>query len=201
MAQEYLSQLMHEQGRHVHPGAGEQTHISLFEGRGACQAIAKAQPHAIVFARIRIRDRAQVGFAHVSARLREKPIVEGALCSAGFENRREFGAQEKTLQELIGDNEPAVGIGFEQTVAARGPEFGHGANAAFTTGGLVACNVRFGTERSGMARRSAPSLSCQMRRRSEARVSPLARCGNAAIGVEPHLATEPDRIELGVTGH
>src|ERR1700682_2394065 len=59
--------------------------------------------------------------------------------------------------------------------------------------GLVACNVRFGTERSGMARRSASSAS----RRSEARVGPLASCGNAAIGVE----RKPDSIELGVTGH
>ena len=61
----------------------------------------------------------------------------------------------------------------------------------------VACNVQFDTERSGMARRSAPSLSWQMMRRSEARVSPLASCGNAAIGVEG----KPDSIELGVTGH
>jgi hypothetical protein len=65
----------------------------------------------------------------------------------------------------------------------------------------MACDVRFGTERSGMALRSASSLMWQMRRRSEARVRPLASCGNAAIGVEPHLATEPDSIELGVTGH
>jgi len=57
----------------------------------------------------------------------------------------------------------------------------------------VACNVQFDTERSDMARRSAPSA----RRRSEARVGPLASCGNAAIGVE----RKPDSIELGVTGH
>src|SRR5438105_2607311 len=62
---------------------------------------------------------------------------------------------------------------------------------------LKACNVRFGTERSGMARRSAPSVNWQMRRRTEARAGPLASCGNAAIGVEPHLATEPDSIEFG----
>src|ERR1700682_2667771 len=43
--------------------------------------------------------------------------------------------------------------------------------------GLVACNVRFGTERSGMARRSAASLSWQMRRRNEARASPLRAAG------------------------
>ena len=92
MAQEYLSQLVHEQGRHVHPGAREQTHVSLFEGRGASQAIAKAEPHPIVFARIRIRDRAQISFGHVGSRLREKAIVEGALRSAGFEHRHEFGA-------------------------------------------------------------------------------------------------------------
>jgi hypothetical protein len=35
-----------------------------------------------------------------------------------------------------------------------------------------------------------------MRRRNEARVIPLASCGNAAIGVE----RKPDSIELGVTG-
>jgi cbb3-type cytochrome oxidase maturation protein len=45
---------------------------------------------------------------------------------------------------------------------------------------------------SGMATRSAPSA----RRRSEARVGPLASCGNAVIGAE----RKPDSIELGVTG-
>src|ERR1700676_4799444 len=129
MAQEYLSQLVHEQRRHVHPGAREQPHVSLFEGRGTGQAIAKAQPDAIVFARIRIRDRAQIGLGQVGSRLRQKAIVEGSLPRAGFEHRHQLGAQEKTSQELFGDDEPAVGIGFEQAIAAGGPEFGHGENA------------------------------------------------------------------------
>jgi len=64
---------------------------------------------------------------------------------------------------------------------------------AWLAGGLVACNIQFGTERSGMAGRSAPSA----RRRSEARVAPLASFGNAAIGAD----RSPDSPELGVTGH
>src|SRR4051794_39092983 len=45
---------------------------------------------------------------------------------------------------------------------------------------LVDCNSRSGSERSVRAPRSAPSA----RRRSEARVGPLASFGNAAIGGE-----------------
>ena len=51
--------------------------------------------------------------------------MERALRGAGFVHRRELGTQEKTSQELVGDDEPAVRVGFEQTVAAGGPEIGH----------------------------------------------------------------------------
>src|SRR5437867_3370758 len=56
--------------------------------------------------------------------------------------------------------------------------------------GLVDCNVRFGSERSGMAQQSVASA----RRPSEARVGPLASFGNAAIAAE----CKPDTLELGV---
>ena len=51
--------------------------------------------------------------------------------------------------------------------------------------------VEAGVKASGMTRRSASRRSWQMRRRSEAMVSPIASCGNDAIGVERKSGT-PD---------
>jgi len=58
---------------------------------------------------------------------------------------------------------------------------------------LVGRNGRSGSERSALAPRSAT----RARRRSEARVGPLASFGNAAIGVE----RKPDTTDLAVTAH
>jgi hypothetical protein len=43
MAQKYLSELMHEQGEHVDPGTGEQTHVNLLECGRIREAIAADQ--------------------------------------------------------------------------------------------------------------------------------------------------------------
>ena len=48
-----------------------------------------------------------------------------------------------------------------------------------------------------LGRRDPPSLICHLRRRSEARVGPLASFGNTAIGVE----RKSDTTDLAVTVH
>jgi len=66
---------------------------------------------------------------------------------------------------------------------------------------LVGRNSRSGSEpqvrNEVRAPRSAPSLICHLRRRSEARVGPLASFGNTAIGVE----RKSDTTDLAVTAH
>src|ERR1022692_385534 len=128
LAQEYLGQLMEEQGWNVDPVTREQARVSLLERRGACQTVTKAQPHTIVFARIGIDDFAQFRIGHGGARLREEAFMKDAFRGRGFGNRRELGAQEKALQEFVGDNQSALGIGLEQTVTAGGPEVRHKAD-------------------------------------------------------------------------
>jgi hypothetical protein len=60
----------------------------------------------------------ELGVRDRRARRRDQLLVERELCRRRFGDRRQLRTQQRRAQEVIGDDEPAVGAGRQQPIAA-----------------------------------------------------------------------------------
>jgi hypothetical protein len=54
-----------------------------------------------------------------------EPLMDAALDEAGLFGRHDLGAGKVGLQEIIGNDELAMGIAIDEMMSARDPEVGH----------------------------------------------------------------------------
>ena len=80
--------------RDVHAFAAEQSRVRRLERARRSQALAEAQPDAVVLARVRVGDRVELAGGDRAARLRHQRVVQRELGGAGLGNRRELGARQ-----------------------------------------------------------------------------------------------------------
>ena len=89
--------------------APEEIEVERFERRRGEELVAKAQHHAVVFARVLVRDRRELALRSTCARgVFDQPRVQRALGGARFGDERELGPLEIRAQIVVGDDEPPV---------------------------------------------------------------------------------------------
>src|SRR5205807_206306 len=96
------------------------------------QTIAEREQQSPVLARVGVRDGGDLAGRDRPAWLGKQRRVQRALDHAGFGRRYELRPREVSLEELVGDDEPATVVAVEQMVSAGEPKILH----AITPGAL-----------------------------------------------------------------
>src|SRR5262249_16414471 len=94
--------------------------------------VAKRDHQGPILARVGIGDRRDLGAGDRTARIVEQRGVQAALGDARIRRRRKLRPREISLEELIGNKEPAAVATVEQMMPAGEPEIGHAIVASTT---------------------------------------------------------------------
>ena len=105
-----MDQLVQKQRGQARGAVAHQIEIGRLEAARRQQAIAKAEQHPVIVARVRVGERAQPLLRHGERGLLQQRLVQRHLRLAGFGDRKHLGAEQKGAQEVVARAQPALGV-------------------------------------------------------------------------------------------